>query len=119
MGDLSPHFSRGEFRDHRTGDLVGPSPGLLAILESIRGRIGRPLPIVSGYRATSTNRSVGGAPRSYHLSGRAADFPQGLVDVDTAIAAGAGGIGVREGWVVHVDDRRTSRPVIFADPRRG
>ena len=116
MGDLSAHFSRSEFRDHRTGELVGPSTELVAILERLRSRIRRPLPIVSGYRSAATNRAVGGAPRSHHLSGRAADIPSGLVTVEQAVAAGAGGIGVRQGWVVHVDSRRTARPVIFNDP---
>lgn len=115
MGDLSPHFSRWEFVDRRTGELVGPDAALLAVLEGIRRRIGRPLPIVSGYRSPATNRAVGGASRSYHLSGRAADIPSGLVKVGTAVASGAGGIGVRKGWVVHVDSRRTARPVIFQD----
>lgn len=96
--------------------VFGPDPELVAILERIRSGIGRPLPIVSGYRSPATNRIVGGAPRSYHLRGRAADIPSGLVTVEQAVAAGARGIGVRKGWVVHVDSRRTARPVIFDDP---
>lgn len=117
MGDISAHFSRSEFRDHRTGQLVGPSPALITILEAIRTRIGRPLPIVSGYRSQATNRAVGGARSSFHLTGRAADLPEGLVTVDIATVAGAGGLGVCRGWVVHVDDRPriNGRPVIFED----
>jgi hypothetical protein len=46
----------------------------------------------------------------------AADIPQRLVSVEVAVAAGAGGIGVRNGWVVHLDSRRVKRPVIFEDP---
>lgn len=116
MGDLSRHFSSSEFRDHRTGGLVGPTRKLLRILEGIRASIGRPLPIVSGYRSPATNKAAGGAARSYHLRGRAADLPAGLVRPEQAISAGAGGIGVRDGWVVHVDDRAVARPVIFEDP---
>jgi DUF1009 family protein len=46
----------------------------------------------------------------------AADLPVGMVTVAVARAAGARGIGVRRGWVVHVDTRAARRPVIFADP---
>ena len=113
MGDLSAHFSKGEFRDHRTGQLVGPDRRLVEVLERIRGLTGRPLRVVSGYRSRSTNDAVGGARRSQHLYGRAADIPGGTCTVDQAIAAGARGIGHRRGDVLHVDVRRTLRPVIW------
>lgn len=118
MGDLSEHFSRWEFKDHQDGSLIGPTPELIAILERIRSAIGKPLQIVSGYRSPSHNRAVGGARRSYHLQGRAADLPRGVVTVAQAVAAGAGGIGRCDGWAVHVDDRRrpaSGRAVIFDD----
>lgn len=115
MGDLSAHFSLWEFEDRRAGVVRRPSRELLAILECIRDAIGRPLRIVSGYRTPATNRAVGGARRSYHLSARAADLPLGDVPLELAIRCGARGIGVRDGWVVHVDDRRSVRPVIFRD----
>lgn len=115
MGDLSRNFDAKEFRDRRTGELVGPDAALVAVLQRLRDRIGRPLPIVSGYRSPSSNRLVGGVARSHHLSGRAADIPSGLVTVGQALAAGARGIGRCQGWAVHIDTRRTSRPVIFED----
>lgn len=116
MGDLSAHFDTSEFRDHATGQLVGPDPELVAVLERIRTRIHRALPVVSGYRSPATNRAAGGARRSYHLRGMAADVPIGLVTLDVARGAGARGIGLRRGWVVHVDTRPARRPVIFQDP---
>lgn len=115
MGDLSPHFSRAEFRDRRTGALVGPHPELVAVLERIRSFTGAPLHIVSGYRSPSTNRAVGGARASHHLVGAAADIRPGRVTVAQALASGARGIGHCGGWVVHVDVRATARPVIFRD----
>lgn len=115
MGDLSPNFSRSEFRDRRTGELVGPDPALVEVLQCIRDRIGRPLPVVSGYRSPSTNSLVGGARRSQHLVGKAADVPRGLVPVALAVACGARGIGRRGGWAVHIDVRTVIRPVIFDD----
>lgn len=115
MGDLSPHFSSAEFADKRTGERHAIDPRLIAILERIRHRIGRPLPVVSGFRSAATNRAVGGASASYHLRGMAADIPHGMVTVAVARDAGAGGIGVRRGWVVHVDSRESRSPVIFPD----
>jgi len=43
-------------------------------LQRIRDHYGRPLIIVSGYRCPRHNRRVGGARRSYHLRGKAADI---------------------------------------------
>lgn len=115
MGDLSPHFSRWEFRDHRTGELQGPDPELVQVLERIRAIRPGPLRIVSGYRTPATNRSVGGARQSQHLMGRAADIPSGRCTVEEAIRCGARGIGHCHGWVVHVDVRPARSPVIFLD----
>lgn len=114
MGDLSPHFSSWEFRS-RDGSYKRPPATFIAKLEALRRRIGRPLPILSGYRSPADNRRVGGARSSRHLVGDAADIPVGLVHVDQAVGAGFTGIGVRDGWVVHVDERPRRRPLIFAD----
>lgn len=116
MGDLSANFSRWEFRDHRTGGIVGPDPKLLTVLEAMRHVTGdRPLQIVSGYRSPVTNHSVGGARNSQHLYGRAADVLPGRFTVDQALDCGATGVGYSSaGWVVHVDVR-PGPPVTFRD----
>jgi zinc D-Ala-D-Ala carboxypeptidase len=107
VGDLSPHFDRSEFRDKRTGELPAgaPSRALIDVLERLRSRVGRPLRIVSGYRSPATNKAVGGAPRSRHLYGDAADIPSGYATTAEAAAAGAVGIGSRGRWAIHVDTR--------------
>lgn len=105
MGDLSSHFSQHEFTDRRTGHAVRPPDELLQVLEHLRNLRGRPLHIVSGHRCCTTNAAVGGAPRSRHLVGDAADIPSGYATVRQAEACGAVGIGVRGEWVVHVDVR--------------
>lgn len=116
MGDLSAHFSRWEFADRRAGEaFYSPPSELVERLEVVRRGIGRPLPIVSGHRSAATNRAVGGARRSFHLSGRAVDIPSGLVRPADAIRAGFTGIGVCDGWVVHLDIRPATRPLIFKD----
>lgn len=115
MGDLSEHFDSSEFVDRRTGGIILPTQSFVSKLEDLRDRIGRPLPIVSGYRSPSTNRLVGGARRSWHLHGRAVDIPKGLVSVDQAVGAGFTGIGRCGAWVVHLDDRPRRSPLVFKD----
>ncbi len=106
MGDLSQNFSSREFEDRRTGDHPLPSPALLVVLERIRGLTGRPLSIVSGYRSLATNSQLPTAARdSRHTYGDAADIPPGHATEAQARAAGARGIGVKDGWAIHVDVR--------------
>lgn len=105
MGNLTAHFGDREFRDRRTDELLGPPCRLLAALEHLRGEVGRPLRIISGYRSPSTNAAVGGAPRSRHLAGDAVDIPEGYATVAQAEKAGFVGIGRRGQWAVHVDMR--------------
>lgn len=47
---------------------------LAILLQRIRDYYNAPIIINSGYRCISHNTKVGGASRSYHLSGMAADF---------------------------------------------
>lgn len=44
------------------------------VLEPVRAHYGRPVTVLSGYRALSVNRAVGGAPSSQHVKGEATDF---------------------------------------------
>lgn len=112
MGNLSAHFSREEFACKDRCGYGQPHPRLVNRLEALRVRIGgKPIAIVSGLRCPPRNAAVSGASRSRHQSGEAADIPSGLVRPGTARAAGFRGIGVRDGWVVHVDVRRTKEVV--------
>jgi uncharacterized protein YcbK (DUF882 family) len=114
MSRLSAHFDSEEFRCH-DGAEAHPDPALIERLERLRGLVGRPCKIVSGYRSPSWNRHVGGAPRSQHLYNRAADLERGYATVTQARQAGFTGIGYCGEWAVHVDVRPTTRPVIFED----
>lgn len=115
MGDLSEHFDSSEFRDRHDGSYKAPPLELVWRLEDLRSRIGRPLPIVSGYRSAATNRRVGGSRLSRHRLGRAVDVPAGLVRQHQAVASGFVGVGICRGWVVHLDVGPRTRLTIFAD----
>jgi len=73
---LSEHFHANEFACNHCGRLApGGVPALLVqILERVRGHFGRPVRVTSGYRCPTHNRNVGGATRSQHLRGTAADI---------------------------------------------
>ena len=135
---LSPHFSVSELRTRtRAG---GPKDGtcwvhrdLLRALEELRTAVGRPLPIISGWRDVVHNRRVGGASRSQHTfgaapelemirprlsrgahlgAGRAADIPRNYISLEDAQGLGLfNGLGHRAGWVTHVDVRPGRRAV--------
>lgn len=50
------------------------------VLDPARERLGSAIRVNSGYRCAALNKAVGGAARSYHLHGRAADLTTGTVD---------------------------------------
>lgn len=91
---VAPHFKLNEFQC-RCCCAVKLSPRLVDLLEELRARAARPLIITSGYRCASHNISVGGAPRSLHMQGRAADIavPQ---SEQPPLAAAARELGFRE-----------------------
>lgn len=74
MSDLTANFSRREFAcrcgcgsDHIRIQLVD-------VLQQIRDTVNRPVVVTSGVRCERHNRRVGGAARSQHLLGTAADI---------------------------------------------
>lgn len=107
---LSRHFVRGEFACKCGCGLADPDPGLIDVLERVRDAIDSPLIIVSGHRCERHNRNVGGAKRSYHVLGKAADVRAArapLASVYNAAAAvlrGRGGLKMYKTFV-HIDVR--------------
>jgi len=84
---------------------------LLEKLQKLRDAVGMPIYIVSGYRCEKHNIMVGGAKKSQHLLGKAADiharsYPLGNL-LEEAEKIGFGGIGTypKRGFL-HLDVRK-------------
>jgi hypothetical protein len=117
-GQLSDHFHVSEFSCHNGTAVPSSSVAALTrlcddVLEPLRERFG-PCTVMSGYRPSAYNRSIGGAKFSQHIYDLhpdtvAADliFPNGSPG-DWADAAeplcARGGLG-RYGTFIHVDNR--------------
>ena len=83
---LSEHFMLSEFTRSATARRLGIKNEVSSqqlsnlmllcryVLEPLRKRFGQPIYVNSGYRTQELNRAVGGAVKSFHLYGRAADI---------------------------------------------
>lgn len=88
---------------------------LVEYVQRIRDHFGKPITITSPYRCEVHNRRVGGATKSYHMQGKAADIVvQGVSSREVAKYAesiGILGIGLYEtsadGYFTHIDTRTT------------
>lgn len=69
------HFKSKEFDcESKPGTGEKMSPRLVYMLDALRGLMGRPLRINSGFRTPEHNKAEGGAPESGHLTGEAVDI---------------------------------------------
>ena len=71
---ISEHFTLGEFMCHNGTDIVKFDTQILKMLEKLRAKYGGKIAIISGYRPTGYNASIGGAVNSAHIDGQAVDF---------------------------------------------
>lgn len=103
---LSPHFRVHEIACSDGSDRFLVHPALLVLLEDIRSHFGAPVTVNSGYRSPSYNAKIGGARRSRHVMGLAADIRvRGATPDEVAAyaeALGVGGLG-RYRTFTHVD----------------
>lgn len=78
MTRLTEHFSKAELTVNQTEHIpLGYIRNLRQLaknLEVLRQYYGLPIYVTSGYRSESYNKKVGGARRSQHLYGKAADI---------------------------------------------
>lgn len=116
VGYLTEHFKRSEFRckcgKYCDGYPVEPSEELLELLEKIRNHFDAPVTIASGVRCKQHNTNVGGASKSQHMYGTAADIkvagktPKQVAAYAETLMPNSGGIGLYSTWT-HVDVRST------------
>jgi len=114
---LSEHFTAAEFtcrcQNPKCPAQKRPHPALVERLEELRTLWGRPIWIISGIRCVDYNKTVGGAPASQHLLGKAADIKTENENEVRALAAlaervGFKGIGTGK-RKLHVDVRAGRR----------
>ena len=107
---LSTNFKSTEFDCHGSGCCSSTlvDENLVKYLQKIRSHFGKPVNVNSGYRCKTHNASVGGASKSNHMDGEAADICiDGVTPLEIAQYAehiGMLGIGVYS-WGTHVDTR--------------
>lgn len=122
------NFKVKEFSCHDGSDVVKIDSDLVIKLQALRDIIEKPIVINSGYRTPEYNKKIGGASRSQHIYGKAADIAiSGINPKEIAKQAetlGFMGIGLYD-WGCHVDTRKTKSfwetdkqiPVVsFQDP---
>jgi uncharacterized protein YcbK (DUF882 family) len=110
---LSEHFKSDEFKCKCCGKLPahGMSKQLIELLEQIRAAFNKSITITSGYRCEKHNKEVGGAKKSQHMDGIAADIKVTDVSAHEVHAYllkhfddKIGGLGKYKSWT-HVDCR--------------
>ncbi|MEY0983305.1 MULTISPECIES: D-Ala-D-Ala carboxypeptidase family metallohydrolase [Providencia] len=110
MSKLSEHFDSNEFACKDGCGANQVESKLVEILEGVRTHFDKPVVIVSGRRCANHNKNVGGAPKSQHLLGTAADIkvkdvtPKAVADYLESQFPDSYGIG-RYKTFTHIDVR--------------
>jgi len=73
VGATGPHFSEPELACRHCG-VNQCTQALVDALEAFRALVGKPVVVSSAYRCAQHNAAAGGAGKSEHLEGRAADI---------------------------------------------
>ncbi len=107
---LSENFKSTEFDCHGFGccNKTTVDTELVSVLQKIREHFGKSVTINSGYRCKTHNKSVGGASKSKHMEGTAADIRVSGIEPEEvakfAESIGVKGIGLYT-WGCHIDTR--------------
>ena len=126
---LSENFNSNEFDDDledETNHFTLISPFLIVAMQQIRSAIGQPVTISSGFRTEKKNTAIGGATRSYHTKGMAADwtvldpnfslteFYNIIIDPEFERYKFIKGVGLYEArGFIHIDIRNTKNRVTW------
>lgn len=108
--NLSANFKVREFRCKDGSDKVLISDDLVKLLQKIRDYFGKPVTLNSAYRNATYNAKIGGASKSQHVNGNAADIvvkgikPEDVAKYAEYIMPKTGGIGLYPTFT-HVDVR--------------
>ena len=108
--NVGKHFKVREFACKDGSQAVFIDTHLVAILDILRNKIGKPVIITSGYRTPEWNAKCDGAKYSYHMRGMAADIrvnemtPKQVASILNGIIPNECGIIVYSGWI-HIDTR--------------
>lgn len=105
---ISEHFARSEFACKCHCGFNTVDAQLLEYLEKIRTHFNAPVTVNSGCRCPGYNKGIGGAKKSQHMFGRAADITvAGVAPVhvaDYAESIGVPGVGRYKNFT-HIDSR--------------
>ena len=107
---LARHFKVKEFACKDGSPVIFIDDYLVAVLDILRTKLGKPVIITSGYRTPEWNKKCDGAKYSYHMRGMAADIrvegmnAKQLANKLNAIIPEECGIIVYKNWV-HFDVR--------------
>jgi hypothetical protein len=115
---LTTNFRYGEFFCQGVQPPDSLYPNILALaqeLQKLRTLLGKSITIISGWRTVAHNASVGGAPSSQHLLGKAADIIVEGLEADkvgyyVARYTKLNGIGFGKQITTHVDTRAVFTP---------
>lgn len=113
---LSEHFGLHEFKCS-SADVTFVDAELVEKLEALRAKAGAPIYITSGYRTPEHNKKVGGASKSQHMLGKAADIHVKTMTASAlaklAVSVGFNGVILyKDQGFVHVDVRPVSQKYI-------
>jgi len=74
MGNISRNFNREEFKCNCGCEPIAVDAELVKVLQSIRDQFNKSIKITSSYRCKAYNEHIGGAEKSKHVLGIAADI---------------------------------------------
>jgi len=109
---MSKNFRLSEFMENDDLEYIKLDSNLVLALQDLRNSFNKSIKINSGYRSPAYNKAIGGASKSQHLSGNAADIVVSGKNASTVQnfvkehyrELGIGGLGIYKSFT-HIDTR--------------